>query len=73
VRGGPDLGQPGRGHHLPEPRDAAEQATFPRPPAGPVRDLPVQPGDRVIGQLDLVLVQPAQHGVVIGEPGGQRQ
>jgi hypothetical protein len=50
-----------------------EQDQLPRPPAGPVRDLPVQPGDRVIGQLDLVLVQPAQHGVVIGEPGGQRQ
>ncbi len=72
VRLGADLGQPGRGHHVPEPGDALEQGQLSRPPAGPVRDLPVQPGNRVIVQLDLIPVQAAQHGMVIGEPGGQR-
>ena len=56
----------------PNPGTLLSRPSSRRHRAAMARDLLIQPGDRVIGQLDLVPVHAAQHGVVLGEPGGQR-
>jgi hypothetical protein len=63
VRGGPDLGQPGRGHHVPEPRDAVQEVDRARhrAPAGHAVQL-----SAAAGHQDLI----QRHGRQLNAPPG---